>query len=342
MFLSKRDNGYWYVWHYDQHGRKIKRSTKCRKKADALRFLSGYKLELEEQKHPARKDITFKTLFDEFMTFSAGVHTEATQKHFMTAAREFQRHMGNPRLRSIGMRDLERFLAIKQEESSRWTARRVYIALSSMMQKAVEWNYVEENPFRKVKRPTPPERRPIYFTAPELRELLGSLRDPQLKILVEAGIYTGCRLGELLSLSWDSVDLDRDEIRISNANDFVTKSKRERVLPLHPALKKVLEPLKKKARSQWVFPREETLRWSVSQMSIRFKTALKRSPLPDRRKRELHFHSLRHSHATWLLEQGVPIYSVSRILGHASVKTTEIYSHAVPNNFRSQIEMIRL
>ena len=342
MFLSKRSNGYWYIWFYDEHGRKHKLSTKCRQKSDALRFLSGFKLELENQKHPAPKDVFFKTVVEEFMVFSVGVHTEATQAHFRTAAREFQRHLGNPRIREISVRDLERFFAAKQEEASRWTARRIYIALASMFEKAREWSYIDQNPFRSVKRPTPPQRTPIFFTTTELKTLLSSIKDPQLAILVKAGIYTGCRLGELLSLTWDDVDFEKLEVHVRNKAGFVTKSKKERTLPMHPALKKILVGWKKQSKSQLVFAREQTLKWGVSQMSIRFKSALRRSPLPEKRKQELHFHSLRHTFATTLLQKSVPIYTVSRMLGHSSVKTTEIYAHAVPNNFKSQIEKIEL
>lgn len=342
MYLSKRDNGIWYVWHYDENGRKLKRSTKAKTKSEALKFLQRFKIELEDKKHPAPKNVTFSALVDEFLSYSKGVHTEATQKHFRTASNEFARHMGNPKLRSVDVRDLERFLAVKQSEASRWTARRVYIALASMFQKAVQWGYIESNPFRGIKRPTPPERRPLHFSKEELNALLASLRDPQLKILVQTGVFTGMRLGELLSLMWEDVSFEKVEIHVRNKNGFVTKSKKERTLPMHPTLKKILMDWRKKSRSQLVFAREETLRWGVSQMSIRFKSALKRSPLPEQRKRELHFHSLRHTFATMLLQQSVPIYTVSRMLGHSSVRTTEIYAHAIPTDHRSQIEKIRL
>lgn len=342
MFLSKRSNGIFYVWYTDSHGRKLKRSTKAKTKSEALKFLQRFKIELEEVRHPTPKNISFKTLVDEFLSYSAGVHTEATQKHFRTAANEFMRHLGNPKLREVSVRDIERFIAVKQTEASRWTARRIYIAVASMFQKAVEWGYLNENAFRKIKRPTPPEKRPIFFTRDELKALLASLRDPQLKILVQTGVFTGMRLGELLSLTWEDMDFETLEIHVQNKNGFVTKSKKETTLPLHPDLKKLLEALKKKARSQWVFPREGTLRWGVSQMSIRFKSALKKSPLEDKRIKELLFHSLRHTFATMLLQKGVAIYTVSRLLGHSSVKTTEFYSHAVPNNFRQDVEKLSI
>ena len=54
----------------------------------------------------------------------------------------------------------------------------------------------------------------------------------------------------------------------------------------------------------------------------------------------LNFHSLRHTFATHLLQAGIPIYEVSKLLGHSSVKVTEVYSHHIPNQMHSSVEKI--
>jgi len=72
------------------------------------------------------------------------------------------------------------------------------------------------------------------------------------------------------------------------------------------------------------------------------KKYIRPSLLPEKRKQELHFHSLRHMFATLLLQADVPIYTVNKLFGHASVMTTEIYSHVVPTDYQSKIERIEL
>lgn len=162
--------------------------------------------------------------------------------------------------------------------------------------------------------------------------------------MVKVAVLSGLRLGELLSLRWQDIDLDQGELHVKNSKDFTTKSKRNRVIPMNTDLQALLVDWREESGAEFplVFHREGGLRWRVYTVSLRFKQAVKRSGLPSERIKALHFHSLRHTFATWLLQRSVPIYTVSRLLGHASVKTTEIYSHAVPNNFRGDVEKISL
>lgn len=55
---------------------------------------------------------------------------------------------------------------------------------------------------------------------------------------------------------------------------------------------------------------------------------------------KLHFHSLRHTFASWLVQAGVSIYKVSKLLGHSDVKTTEIYSHLRIEDLRNSVEKL--
>jgi site-specific recombinase XerD len=74
-------------------------------------------------------------------------------------------------------------------------------------------------------------------------------------------------------------------------------------------------------------------RWWVSR---KFKRYVLKLGLDDK----LHFHSLRHSFATWLVQDGASIYEVQKLLGHSSIKTTEIYSHLVPDGLRRTVDRI--
>ena len=56
----------------------------------------------------------------------------------------------------------------------------------------------------------------------------------------------------------------------------------------------------------------------------------------------LHFHSLRHSFASWLVQDGVSIYAVKELLGHSDVKTTQVYSHLQPEQLHSTVNKIQV
>ncbi len=71
-------------------------------------------------------------------------------------------------------------------------------------------------------------------------------------------------------------------------------------------------------------------------ISARFKKVVRECKLDDR----YHFHSLRHTFASWLVQMGVPIYEVSKLLGHADIKTTQIYSHLRSNDLRDAVDSL--
>jgi hypothetical protein len=71
----------------------------------------------------------------------------------------------------VGVREIERFIAKKIIDSSIWTARKYYGALASAFQKAVDWNYIPENPFRRVKKPKPEEQDAPFISPMQFRSI---------------------------------------------------------------------------------------------------------------------------------------------------------------------------
>ena len=58
--------------------------------------------------------------------------------------------------------------------------------------------------------------------------------------------------------------------------------------------------------------------------------------------KKLHFHSLRHTFASWLVQDGVSIYAVKELLGHSDVKTTQVYSHLQPEQMHNEVNRIHI
>jgi site-specific recombinase XerD len=67
-----------------------------------------------------------------------------------------------------------------------------------------------------------------------------------------------------------------------------------------------------------------------------FKTAVRKAGINE----NIHFHSLRHTFASWLVQKGVSLYEVSRLLGHTNIKTTQIYSHLAPGNLINAVKKL--
>ncbi|MBF0371489.1 MAG: tyrosine-type recombinase/integrase, partial [Magnetococcales bacterium] len=209
-----------------------------------------------------------------------------------------------------------------------------------------ENGHIEENPFHKF-RPTItiPKRLPRNLTPDELRRLLGSSRGPLLRfsssrfpkitlqLATELLFTTGIRVGELCSILLTDMDLASGNIAIKG------KGNRERLVFLEdPEIVGFME-------------RYIPLRQFTAPTTPHLLVTVKGKPVtPDYIRRHLHAyakevgierkitpHMLRHSAATQLLENGVDIRHVQKLLGHSSITTTEIYTHVSDNSLRNAL-----
>jgi site-specific recombinase XerD len=336
MFLSKRSNGIYYLWFFDDLGKKKKVSTRTKLKTDALKFLQSFKQ--EEARLRIRLQRTSLSQFAvDFLDYAKTNHTPSTQECFKYALSELLRIAGDQPLHKIGVREIEKFLAVKKQEASEWTARKYYIALASIYETAKRWNHVAKNPFRSVAKPKVREIQSAYFTKSEFKTLIDSVNNRDFRELFITAVSTGMRLSELISLQWEQIDFVRKVITVQNSEGFSTKSRKNRVIPMNEHLWKMLAMRKECAVCDNVFHRHEE-KLSRHFASKVFKNYGTKTGLSDK----LHFHSLRHTFATWLVQDGVPIYEVQKLLGHSSVKMTEVYSHLAASELHSAVNKINL
>jgi integrase len=326
----------YYLWYYDELNQKQKVSTKCTNKADALKFLQHFKSNELEKKVRLKKLLMSKFIPD-FLQYSKSVHTVKTQKVFQDAFKEFIRVIGDHPLHRIGIREIESFLAIKKEEASDWTARKYFAALASAFETAKRWNCISINPFRNVKKPQIREIQPVYFTQEDIQLLLVTIKDKNFKELCLCALLTGMRLGELLSLEWSQIDFVKKVIFIKNTESFTTKSRKNRIVPMTDDLWKMLALRKERADTALVF-HSKGKKLKDGSISQKFKKIVRKAKLDDR----LHFHSLRHTFTSWMVQKGVSLYAVKEILGHSDFKTTQIYSHLQPGKLHSEMNKISI
>jgi site-specific recombinase XerD len=335
MYLSKR-NGTFYVCYLSELGIERRASTKCKTKRDALNFLKSFK-EKEHERKLALQRRLFSDFCEDYHTYSKSIHTPQTAEVYQSACREFKKIIGNLPMQSIGVREIERFLSKKKEEASEWTARRCYISLASAFEKAKQWDLILENPFRKVEKPKVREMAPCYFSLEQFQILISFILDRDFKELCITALTTGMRLSELAALKWKDIDLARRILFVQNSETFTTKTKRNRVIPISDMLFKVLFERKERISSECdlVFNRQGE-RLSKDYISKKFKKYVIQSKIDKR----LHFHSLRHSFASLLVQQGVSIYAVQKFLGHSTIAVTQIYSHLQPESLHSEVNKI--
>jgi integrase len=155
-----------------------------------------------------------------------------------------------------------------------------------------------------------------------------------LRDIVLFAAATGLRQGEILALRWDGIDLDpgQETLSVRNDGDFRTKSGRDVTLPLvGVALDVVRRRNGLRDEAPYVFPGQRGGKMNAHYLSRRFKAFVERAGLPDR----LHFHSLRHTFGTQLARDGVPLLTISKLLGHSNTQITQVYTHLGMDELRS-------
>jgi integrase len=158
---------------------------------------------------------------------------------------------------------------------------------------------------------------------PEEEERLLACSPPHLRAILICALNTGMRKGEIISLKWSNVDLENNIITLEHIN---TKSKKARRIPVNSKLRKtLLEQKLKSGSSGYVFlsssgspyKRQDSLKQAFGGACRRAGAGIE----------GLRFHDLRHTAATRMVESGAKIVAISRILGHADLKTTMRYAH---------------
>lgn len=146
-----------------------------------------------------------------------------------------------------------------------------------------------------------------------------ALRD---RALFELAYGAGLRVGELVALDVDAIDFDREQLRVEG------KGGRTRIVPVGEVAQRALRAWLDRGRPQLVGDRRERALF-VSQRGRRLSASDVRRRLAQAARRvgiAVTPHALRHSYATHLLEGGADLRVVQELLGHASIRTTQIYT----------------
>jgi integrase/recombinase XerD len=334
MILAKRKNGIYYIQFFDNEEQKIKRvSTSSRNKKEALKFLNNYSESLKS--NYSKKSISLIEFRDEYIKFIGQTYSKKYLRSIELSFRQLLKHTNDISLKKFSVRFAQDFLSMTYKRTQKGAE--LYLrTLKAAFNRAVDWGYREDNPFKKVKLPKSQKTIPIFMKEKELEIIVNHTFNKELKLLFIIGFNTGMRLGELTNLKWENVDLKSESIIVKNDNSFSTKSRKDRIIPM---TEKVIKLFKKKSSSYkndvYVFSKSSGMKFNDDYITKSFKKAVRRAKLNDK----IHFHTLRHSFASRLVQKGASIYVVKELLGHSDVTTTQIYSHLEHKNLKDVINL---
>lgn len=194
-----------------------------------------------------------------------------------------------------------------------------------------EWEWCRDNPMSKVSMEKENNQRDRWLSLEEEEGLLKTCPS-WIKEIVSFALHTGMRRGEILGLTWAGVDLFRKTVTV-----FRSKNGERRTIPLNRTMIHLLkEKLKVRAlKTNLVFHSKAHTEIDVNNLRRAFCSALKKNGIQDFR-----FHDLRHTFATRLVQAGIDLYKVQRLLGHKSPIMTQRYAHHYPESLRDGVEIL--
>ncbi len=200
--------------------------------------------------------------------------------------------------------------------------------------------FTSDNPVGKIKKPSTDNRRTRFLNHEEAQNLLKELkiRSLQTHDMALLSLYTGMRAGEIFALTWGDIDFDRGIITLRNTKNghnrpaFMTEQVKNMLLDRQP---QQLEP------DSLVFPGRGGVK--IKQISDTFNRTVTRLGLnkgvSDPRQKVV-FHTLRHTFASWLVENGTDLYTVKELLGHSDFKMTSRYAHLGENSLQAAVRSL--
>jgi len=191
-------------------------------------------------------------------------------------------------------------------------------ALKSFFKIQRRLGVIRENPAEGVRTPKTKKHLPGFLTYPQVEKVL-EIENSRDRAIMEVLYSCGIRASELVGLDADSVDLNRDEIKVKG------KGNKERIIPLGSAAKNalLLYARERKGNSNALF-----LNYRGSRLTPRsLQRIVRKYLLRVAHTSGTNPHILRHTFATHLLENGADLRAVQELLGHASLSTVQIYTH---------------
>lgn len=159
---------------------------------------------------------------------------------------------------------------------------------------------------------------PIVLSREEIKNIIDVIRNPKHKLIISLAYGAGLRISEVVSLKVKDINLEELTIHLKNA-----KGKKDRITIFPEKIKTELQNLiAGKNLNDYLFESERGGKLTERTAQKVFENALRGAGI----KKDVTFHSLRHSFATHLLENGVDVRYVQELLGHQNIRTTQIYT----------------
>ena len=301
------------------------------RKTDAVRWASQTEAAITEGRFFKTAESQKHTLSDLIQRYIRDVLPRKAKVYveYASQLKWWEEQIGDVRLSDLSTalisekRDLlSRTITNRKKQMSPARVNRYMAALSTALNTSIrEWEWMEDNPMRKISKLKEPRGRVRYLSKDERESLLAACKDSvnnHLYLAVVLALSTGARQQEIWGLQWSEVNFETGFITFTE-----TKNEESRSVPLKGhACKLLLEHYRiRRKDSDIVFPSKKN-----PAVSYDFRNPWKKA-LVVAEVEDFRWHDLRHSCASYLAMNGVPMLTIAEILGHKTLSMVQRYTH---------------
>lgn len=246
-----------------------------------------------------------------------------TLKNYLSDLEQFFTFLGHKKMREVTLLHIRSYVSSLFGKIQPSSIVRKVSALRSFFRFLVKQNFLEKSPAEGLNLPKVPKKLPRFLIQDEAKALMESVEESQKSNLRNTAILellygAGLRVSELTQLNMNSIDLEEAWVKVKG------KGNKERIVPLG---KKAMESLQKYLKN--CAQKEGPLFMNSSGKRLTVRTVqrlVKGSALKTGLRKRTTPHTLRHSFATHLLEEGADLRGIQELLGHSSLATTQKYT----------------
>jgi integrase len=320
-----RRGAIWWIDYYNQSRERVQESSHSSNKRDAEELLTLRKSEILRGVYKRPVKITLSKFGERYME-----HAKANKRSWLRdqeMLKHLQEFFGAQReLSEIAPVEIEGYKLKRLAKVSGSTVNRELTLLKCMFNLATNWDlFLGSNPVRKVK----------FFrelnigtriVSPEEEERLIRNAAPFIQDLMLFALNTGLRVGEIFTLPWSNVDLEKNILNV-----FAPKTGKTRTVPINAEARKVLDAWALGRKNEFVFYNHGTGKPYVD-LKAGFALACRKAGISG-----VTWHTLRHTFASRLLDRGADIVTVQQLLGHSTVTVTMRYTHTNLDSKRAAV-----
>lgn len=333
MATIRKRRGIWHVDYYYK-GKRYRQSlnTTDKKVAELARKKIEVDIAREEFDIASPQRLEFSDFALEFLEW---YQTQNSEKSFRDYKNLFTStiipHFKSFILNDITARHIEQYKQKRKAVIQEGTVNKELTALKHLFNKAIQWNMIKENPLKHVKKLRIKQKKFRFLSLEEISLVLAH-SEGIVRVILMTAIHTGMRRSELFRLEWNDVNFEAGYIEVSNKEDEHTKNYQNREIPMTMQLAECLKSMQRK--SSYVFVKDDGTRYTQgirkSIQAVIVKSNVQMFTL----------HDLRHTFASHLVMEGVDLPTVQKLMGHANISTTMIYTHLAPDHLRNAINRL--